>query len=75
MFVIIIAKKIFSWAVLIKSFFLILQNSNDNDKKEKDMNKSSSSPYETKKDEVNGNAPQTNGHATNGLADDDKTFK
>ena len=61
-------KKIINWV------FKYFQNASEPDKKDKEINKTSGSPYE-KKDEVNGNAPQTNGHATNGLADDDKTFK
>ena len=53
-----------------------LQNSTDGDKKEKELNENSTNSYETKKDDVNGNnSGQANGHASNGLPDDEKTFK
>lgn len=60
--------------ILIFKIFL-LQNSADGDKKEKELNENTSCPYETKKDDVNGNAGQTNGHASNGLSEEEKTFK
>ncbi|KAK6633382.1 hypothetical protein RUM44_003984 [Polyplax serrata] len=52
----------------------LVLNSADGDKKEKELNENTSCPYETKKDDVNGNAGQTNGHASNGLSEEEKTF-